>query len=65
MFTIKTKKEIEYMRESCRIVALAQQAIENAIKPGISTWELNKIAEDVIYANGAIQSLSLIHIYKE
>ena len=39
MFTIKTKKEIEYMKESCKIVALAQEAIKNAIKPGISTWE--------------------------
>ena len=56
MFTIKTKKEIEYMKESCKIVALAQEAIKNAIKPGISTWELNKIAENVIYENGAIPS---------
>ncbi len=56
MVTIKSKKEIEYMRESCKIVALAQKAIEEAIRPGISTWELNKIAEDVIYKNGAIPS---------
>ena len=56
MVTIKSKKEIEYMRESCRIVAMAQKAIESAIRPGISTWELNKIAEDVIYKEGAIPS---------
>lgn len=56
MIIIKSKKEIEYMRESCKIVALAQKAIEQAICPGISTWELNKIAEEVIYQNGAIPS---------
>ncbi len=56
MVTIKSKKEIELMRESCKIVAMAQDAIKKAIRPGISTWELNKIAEDVIYEQGAIPS---------
>ena len=56
MVTIKSKKEIEFMRESCRIVAKAQEAMAKAIRPGMSTWELNKIAEDVIYAEGAIPS---------
>ncbi len=56
MVTIKSKKEIELMREACRIVKLAQDAIEEAIRPGISTYELNKIAEDVIVKNGAIPS---------
>ena len=56
MVTIKSKHEIELMRESCKIVAMAQDAIAKAIRPGISTWELNKIAEDVIYAQGAIPS---------
>ena len=56
MVTIKSKKEIEYMRESCRIVAMAQEAMAKAIRPGMSTWELNKIAEDVIYSEGAVPS---------
>ncbi len=56
MVTIKSKKEIELMRESSKIVAMAQNAIATAIRPGISTWELNKIAEDVIYAQNAIPS---------
>ncbi len=33
MVTIKSKKEIESMRESCKIVAMAQEAIAKAIKP--------------------------------
>ena len=44
MVTIKSKQEIEKMKEACRVAALAQKAVEAAIKPGVSTWELDKIA---------------------
>ena len=54
MVTIKSKQEIEKMREACKIAALAQKAVEEAIKPGISTWELDKIAEDTMRKHGAI-----------
>ena len=42
------------MKEACRITALAHKEIEKAIKPGISTLELDKIAEKVIKDNGGI-----------
>ena len=54
MVTIKSKSEIEKMREAGRVAMLAQKAIEEAIRPGISTWELDKIAETTMRANGAI-----------
>ena len=54
MVTIKSKQEIEKMREVCRIAYLAQEAVEKAIKPGISTLELDKIAEDEMRKHGAI-----------
>lgn len=54
MVTIKSKREIEFMREACRVAALAQKEIEKAIKPGVSTLELDKIAEKVIRENGGI-----------
>ncbi len=54
MVTIKSKQEIEKMREACRIAALAQKAVEEAIKPGVSTWELDKIAENTMRKYGAI-----------
>ena len=54
MVTIKSKQEIEKMREACRVAAIAQKAVEEAIKPGISTWELDKIAEKAMRENGAI-----------
>lgn len=56
MILIKSQKEIEYMRESGRIVALALDAIEKAIRPGVTTRELDKIATDVLKKEGAIPS---------
>ena len=54
MVTIKSKREIELMKEACHVAALAQKAVEQAIRPGISTWELDKIAEKTIRENGGI-----------
>ena len=54
MVTIKSKSEIEKMREAGRIANLAQKAVERAIKPGVSTYELDKIAEETMRQNGAI-----------
>ena len=54
MVSIKNKNEIEKMKEACRVANLAQKAVEAAIRPGISTLELDKIAEDTMRKNGAI-----------
>ena len=54
MVTIKSQREIELMREACRIANLAQKEIENAIKPGITTKQLDEIAEKTILQNGGI-----------
>lgn len=54
MVTIKSKQEIEKMRQACKIAYLAQEAVEKAIKPGISTYELDKIAENEMKKHGAI-----------
>jgi len=51
---IKSKKEIDYIRESCRIVAETLQLLKSKVKPGISTIELDRIAEDYIRSNNAI-----------
>ncbi len=56
MILIKSPKEIEYMRESGRIVALALSEMEKAVRPGITTHELDKIATDVLRHEGAIPS---------
>ena len=54
MVTIKSKQEIEKMREAGKIADLAQRAVEKAIRPGVSTWELDKIAENEMKKYGAI-----------
>lgn len=56
MITIKSNREIELMAEAGRIVALAHRKVKEAIRPGISTYELDKIAENVIRENGATPS---------
>ncbi len=54
MVTIKSKKEIEWMREVCKIVALTYQELEQKIQPGMTTWELDQIAEQKMRSLGAI-----------
>lgn len=54
MIYIKSRKEIEYMKEACRIAYLTQQEIEKQIHPGISTLELDVIAEEIIRKYGAV-----------
>lgn len=56
MITIKSQNEIKLMQESGRIAALAHEAVKRAIKPGVTTLELDKIAEDIIRSHGAIPS---------
>jgi methionyl aminopeptidase len=50
---IKTKKEIDFIRESCKIVAETLQLLKANVRIGITTKELDQIAEDYILSNGA------------
>jgi methionyl aminopeptidase len=54
MITIKSKKEIELMREAGRLTALTYDYLEKIIKPGMSTYELDKLAENFIREHGGI-----------
>ena len=54
MILIKSKKEIDYIKESCRIVAETLQLLKSNVRVGITTIELDKIAEDYIRSNNAI-----------
>ena len=54
MVTIKSKKEIELMREACKVVALTYEELEKKIKPGMTTWEVDQIAEKKMRSLGAI-----------
>ncbi|MCJ8009703.1 type I methionyl aminopeptidase [Lederbergia wuyishanensis] len=56
MIICKTPREIEIMREAGRIVALTHQELQKHIQPGITTKELDAIAEKFITRLGAIPS---------
>ncbi len=51
--SIKSEREIDLMREAGRIVADLLRLLGKYIKPGISAYELDKIAEDFILSQGA------------
>ena len=48
MITIKSDNEIKLMREAGRVVAITLEKVREAIKPGISTKEIDQIAEKEI-----------------
>ncbi len=51
---IKSAEEIELMRESCRIVADVIKLVKSQIKPGVTTLQLDAMAEDYIRSCGAV-----------
>jgi methionyl aminopeptidase len=56
MIFLKTNEEIELMRESNRLVGMTLGELAKHIKPGVSTLQLNKIADEFIRSHGAIPS---------
>ena len=52
--TIKTAKEIELMRESCRLLEIVHNELAEIIKPGVSTLEIDRFGEHRIRALGGI-----------
>lgn len=53
MITIKSAHQIEKMREACEITKAALDLLEQNIRPGISTAQLDKIAHEFILSKGA------------
>ena len=54
MIVVKTKEEIELMRESALVVSKTLGEIAKEVKPGVTTLQLDKIAEECIRDQGAI-----------
>lgn len=53
MITRKSTRELRYMRDAGRVVANVFQELEKAIRPGVTTGELNDLAEEFITRQGA------------
>lgn len=56
MIITKNKREIAIMAKAGEIVAKVHVAMKDAIKPGVTTAELDRLAEEIIVSNGATPS---------
>ena len=61
--SIKSKREIELMKESCRLLSLVHKAMEEAIKPGMSTLDIDRLGEKMIRDLGCIPNFKNYHGY--
>lgn len=61
--SIKSKREIELMKESCRLLAIVHKAMEEAIQPGISTLDIDRLGEKMIRDLGCIPNFKNYHGY--
>lgn len=54
MIKIKTREEIELIRESALIVSRTLAEVAKLIQPGVTTLQLDKVAEEFIRDHGAV-----------
>ena len=52
--SIKSSSEIKRMREAGRLLEQVHDELAKAIRPGISTWEINTVGEDLIRRRGCV-----------
>lgn len=51
---LKSPREIQIMREAGRIVARIHTAMRELVRPGVSTWELDQVALEILQKYGAV-----------
>ena len=61
MIVLKTTRELTLMKEACRISAAALRLAGEAVRPGVSTWEIDRIAYEYIKSQGA--EPNFLHLY--
>lgn len=54
--TIKSPREIELMREAGRILAKTHKELAKNLRPGMSTWDIDHMGEEIIRSYGCIPS---------
>ena len=54
--SVKSQREIELMREAGRILGTVLNELEKEVKPGVSTWKINQIGDEMIRSYGCIPS---------
>ena len=61
MIILKSEREINYLRDAGRIVAETLVEVKKAVKPGVTTLDLDRIAEEYIKGHGAIPAFKGYH----
>ena len=54
--TVKSERELDLMREAGSIIAEAKAAVKDALAPGVTSLEMDALAEEIIKKRGAIPS---------
>lgn len=54
--TIKSAREIERMREAGRILSITHEELSKALKPGMTTWDIDHMGEEIIRSYGCTPS---------
>lgn len=56
MIQLKNKTQIDGIRRSCKLLAELLYSLDDFVKPGVSTWDIDKYCEDYIRAHHGIPS---------
>ena len=63
MIAIKNERELEIMRQACKITAAARALAGEMVRPGVSTKQIDKAVHDYIVSQGAQPSFLNYHGY--
>lgn len=61
--SIKSEREIELMRQAGKILAKVHEELGKAVKPGISTWEIDRLGEELIRSYECVPNFLNYHGY--
>lgn len=56
MLSIKSRNELDIMKKACEVVAIAHELVKEAVRPGVTTQELDRIAYQYIRKQNAMPS---------
>jgi methionyl aminopeptidase len=63
LIVLRSQREIEKIRKACLIVAEILQSLREHIQPGISTWELDALSEELALKHSAVPAFKGYHGY--
>lgn len=61
MIILKSQRELNYLRDAGKIVAETLNEVKKAVKPDVTTLELDRIAEQYIKSKGAVPAFKGYH----